>query len=1047
MGSIEPVSNLERIWRSLRDDEKGILSYLCCMTQPVSIDTLIALAAAPAVATVNAMEKLKKKKIVYEKEGYGKGTYFTNGIDLGGFLEEHLSKEENQRVLQRGINFYAQSLHEGEDRTLILADLYRRLGDARGGWRHIKKAADILYRSGQIEKTVQYYGYLLQFFSHSMPAQVDAEDFIDSVIEMVSRMSYQLPFYEQIPLLKKARTVAKQYGMWDRLARVTAISAKVLQAAGQDRKASRCFDEFWKLADRIGDPRMFKASAQVICEFLHWKGKPAEAVRRYEEITGGLEEFGDDEETLRASTRVAYCYVVCGRVSRGMGMVDVVRSKAHRLGLQDLVLEADMVNAIILSYIRKIPEAEMYLNRVLVNPDNVIGPHALLLINIIKAHLLCAKGDYEGAFVHHRKGDDRAFPPPKHAHDHIPGYLECLAILESKGFYDEEINCDSEIKKFLASDNPYLKGVALRCRALRHMQRQQPLGRALQDLKKSEKYLKRSGAEIELALTRVALGRYYLNKDEVKTALSNLKNAWEFFSTINKDLFPEDLLAVMPQERKTEFMIDRIIRINESLGAMQDKSSFLERVLNIAMDFTMTTRGAFFSFESGEPKIVVSRNLDPSSLDTERYEQIIGFIANIARKGTECIFPPSEGKDDPSYKALQEGGINAFIAMPVKLGEQIGGYLCLDTRLDGTPFPDNYLPYVRLLCNQMAIGLSNITMYKEMEELKNRLEDQAIFYKREMGVAATLEMIIGASQGIELVLDQIRHVAPTDSSVLVIGETGVGKELVAKAIHNLSERRNGPFIPVNLASLPQELVASELFGHEKGAFTGAHERQKGRFELADGGTIFLDEIGDLPLNAQAKLLRVLQEGTFERLGSAKMIRSDFRVITATNKNIALEIEKGTFRQDLYYRLHIFPIYVPPLRNRKADIPLIARHFIDKYARKMGKRIGRIRDAELKKLIDYHWPGNVRELEHVIERAVILSDGHGIMFFGLDSSPEHPSPRQDAHFLTLADMEREYIEKVLQAARWKVRGPKGAASILGLKSTTLFYRIKKLGIKD
>jgi len=239
MGSIEPVSNLERIWRSLRDDEKGILSYLCCMTQPVSIDTLIALAAAPAVATVNAMEKLKKKKIVYEKEGYGKGTYFTNGIDLGGFLEEHLSKEENQRVLQRGINFYAQSLHEGEDRTLILADLYRRLGDARGGWRHIKKAADILYRSGQIEKTVQYYGYLLQFFSHSMPAQVDAEDFIDSVIEMVSRMSYQLPFYEQIPLVKKARTVAKQYGMWDRLARVTAISAKVLQAAGQDRKASR----------------------------------------------------------------------------------------------------------------------------------------------------------------------------------------------------------------------------------------------------------------------------------------------------------------------------------------------------------------------------------------------------------------------------------------------------------------------------------------------------------------------------------------------------------------------------------------------------------------------------------------------------------------------------------------------------------------------------------------------------------------------------------------------------------------------------------------
>ena len=280
------------------------------------------------------------------------------------------------------------------------------------------------------------------------------------------------------------------------------------------------------------------------------------------------------------------------------------------------------------------------------------------------------------------------------------------------------------------------------------------------------------------------------------------------------------------------------------------------------------------------------------------------------------------------------------------------------------------------------MGLSNIRIYEEMRERKDRFEEEAIFYKQEMGIASSPEMIIGKSAAIKTVIDQMRQVACTDSSVLIMGETGVGKELVAKAIHNLSERRDGPFIPVNLAAFPQELVASELFGHEKGAFTGAHEKNKGRFELADGGTIFLDEIGDLPFNVQVKLLRVLQDGAFERLGSAKPIQSDFRVIAATNKDLSLEVEKGTFRQDLYYRLNVFPVHVPSLRERKEDIPLIGHHFVDKFSKKMGKGIRRIPGEELKKLMEYHWPGNVRELKHLIERAVILSDGSRITFSSL-----------------------------------------------------------------
>jgi chemotaxis protein methyltransferase CheR len=307
-------------------------------------------------------------------------------------------------------------------------------------------------------------------------------------------------------------------------------------------------------------------------------------------------------------------------------------------------------------------------------------------------------------------------------------------------------------------------------------------------------------------------------------------------------------------------------------------------------------------------------------------------------------------------------------------------------------------------------------------------------------------MIIGKSKGILHVIDQIRQVAPTDSSVLVAGETGVGKELIAKAVHNLSKRKDGPFIPVNLAALPQELVASELFGHEKGAFTGAHDRQKGRFELANGGTIFLDEIGDLPLSVQVKLLRVLQEGSFERLGSTKQIGSDFRVIAATNKDLHKEVEKGSFRQDLYYRLKVFPVFVPPLRDRKEDIPMLVHYFVDKFSKKMGKKIGRVANDALKALIDYAWPGNVRELEHFIERAVILSDGGKIHLGGLDDSFVPRISSEALPVTPLADMERGYIERILNATHWRVSGPNGAASILGLKPTTLISRMKKLGIE-
>jgi transcriptional regulator with GAF, ATPase, and Fis domain len=294
-------------------------------------------------------------------------------------------------------------------------------------------------------------------------------------------------------------------------------------------------------------------------------------------------------------------------------------------------------------------------------------------------------------------------------------------------------------------------------------------------------------------------------------------------------------------------------------------------------------------------------------------------------------------------------------------------------------------------------------------------------------------------------------VAPTDSTVLILGETGTGKELIARAIHDQSTRRNGPLVKVNCAALPRELVESELFGHEKGAFTGATQQRRGRFELADGGSLFLDEIGELSLEAQAKLLRVLQEKEFERVGGTRTLRSDARLIAATNRDLHARVSGGEFRSDLFYRLNVFPLVVPPLRERRPDIPALVTRFLEKSSRKLGKAFEGVAPEFIERAMAYHWPGNVRELENVIERAAILSRGPLLEPLGWSLARDHAesvagsTAEAASSIKTLLDMEREHIERVLEQSRWVVEGDHGAARALGVKPSTLRGRMRKLGI--
>jgi formate hydrogenlyase transcriptional activator len=400
-----------------------------------------------------------------------------------------------------------------------------------------------------------------------------------------------------------------------------------------------------------------------------------------------------------------------------------------------------------------------------------------------------------------------------------------------------------------------------------------------------------------------------------------------------------------------------------------------------------------------------------------------------------------------TFQVMSGAAQESLLALPLVSGGQSVAALYFMAS-DPAAHESLRFDFLDQLAGAVAVALDNCMAHERLrdEGLAALAASEAHnrYLQEEIRVSHNFEELIGSSAPLKKVLSNVERVAPTESTVLISGETGTGKELIARAIHNLSPRKARALVKVNCAAIPAGLVESELFGHEKGAFTGALARRTGRFELADKGTLFLDEIGELPLDVQSKLLRVLQEGEFERVGSAQTLKVNVRVIAATNRDLAQLSKTGQYRADLYYRLNVFPIHLPPLREREGDLRQLAHYFVQKIAAAQGKKIERVPERLWTALQQYRWPGNIRELQHVIERAVVLSEGPELaMVDWLDTPSQLPG---GAPLPTLEELERNHIVRALEHANWKVSGVKGAAAMLGLKSTTLDARIKKLGIR-
>jgi transcriptional regulator with GAF, ATPase, and Fis domain len=464
--------------------------------------------------------------------------------------------------------------------------------------------------------------------------------------------------------------------------------------------------------------------------------------------------------------------------------------------------------------------------------------------------------------------------------------------------------------------------------------------------------------------------------------------------------------------------------------------------------------------EGANPGPGAEASTDPNDPKRDPFIRIplgVGAVGKIAQTGRQIVLRDLDR--DPAELShiewLKAERIRGFSGVPIVFKGEVLGVMAVFRRQN---VPEAAATWGRIFADHVAGAIAHARAFEEIQRLKLQLEQQNAYLQEEVVEAKAFGALVGQSAALQQVVSQIDMVAPTDASVLITGETGTGKELVAHEIHQRSTRRGRPMIRVNCASIPKELFESEFFGHVKGAFTGAVRDRAGRFESADGGTLFLDEIGEVPMDLQSKLLRVLQEKRYERVGEDRTRRADVRIVGATNRDLKREAAAGRFREDLYYRLSVFPIQVAPLRDRKEDIPPLAKHFIDLSVRELRSPKPRLTRAGIAKLQSYDWPGNIRELRNVIDRAVILARGGALDFDlpGGEARPRSTSPSPQATpegenpgFLTESEMrgrERDNLLAVLEKSAWKIKGENGAAELLGIKPTTLISRIKKLGLR-
>jgi transcriptional regulator with GAF, ATPase, and Fis domain len=629
-----------------------------------------------------------------------------------------------------------------------------------------------------------------------------------------------------------------------------------------------------------------------------------------------------------------------------------------------------------------------------------------------------------------------------------PFIFEMIYEFERQGLEPiPELSFQQAMMRAIEENNIHLHGVALRLKAHKKLSENKSIASIMADLSKSRKYLEKSGDIIQLSKTLVEIARLKLTKGKKAAARKQAQAAWKVLGGYAVEFFPDDLRYLLdPENHRKDWHetpqgpFQDFIELIDGIFPVHSADEILSRVVMATNRFFGAERGGLFWFPGGKPTkqpvLRASCNLTVSDVSARNFKSNHTLILKAFRENRPILKRKVPIRSSPEGKSVR-----AVLCLPLEIRGEIRAVVCHDNSYFEDCFdfldPSTISKVVKHVSRQVTRAYEYFRMREERNDLITEKSIQKDSFSQ--------NELIYQSQIMAELITQVDKVAPSDSTVLILGETGVGKELMAIRVHEMSLRRNKSFIVVDATTIPEGLIESELFGHEKGAFTGADRQKKGRMELAHQGTLFIDEIGELPKSIQVKLLRAIQERSFFRVGGTRTIHSDFRLIAATNRDLAEEVAAKRFRTDLYYRLNVVPFFVPALRDRLEDVSLLANHFLKYYAKKYHRH-DLVIDTETElSLKQYDWPGNIRELINIIERTVLLaSSGRMEIDLPLNTLKSVQHPFEDAP--TLEELEKSYIHYILKKTGGKISGPGGAIEILGLKRSTLYSRMKKLGMR-
>ena len=906
------------------------------------------------------------------------------------------------------------------------------------------------FENGEANQCRKHLYHVVQWlYNHREQIRLD-ELFIRATLEL-SNVSFGLGygFLQTETCLITANITAREAGFKRHYAMTHLHLGRLYYFSDRRENALKSLSLGIKIIRELGDDDILSQSAVFIGLFYFIKGLLKDAGRHFEKAEQAYE--NNPKGILLNPTAplfLGYCAIYLGQFHRAIGSLDFNLRLAEERGDRALASTIRGVLGTLLVLLKKNREAANHLQKAIreaIDCDNDFGLY-FARGGVSLKHFM--EGRKEEAYEYMVENYKEAVHSGLNRQFASPWILEMFHEFNRLEFGAiHETDFDQTFDGLLSGVNIHLKGVALRLRAKTKADQGEEHEVILDDLMESKELLEQAGDPVQLSKTLLEIARLSYNKGKQKSAHKMVQKARRLLGGYVEEFFPDEFRYLMENKKELsasehhqEEFLQKYIEMIESLYPSNNRYEILSNVLIATSRMFGAERSGLFWFASGrftqKPELRATYNLTRKEIETEGFRQNLALVLTAFQTNQHRIGRP-ETRKNIGKKAP---GVRSVLCIPIEVNGNVNGVFYYDNS-----YLDDAFDFLNpVLMKQMAAH-TNLVIERRFQYLKLKEERNILVSAKSIELKSDGNHIVSRSPGMLKILELVDQVASTESTILISGETGTGKELLARRIHQHSMRSEKPFVIVDATTIPENLLESELFGHEKGAFTGADKRKIGRIEMAGNGTLFLDEIGELHLSAQAKLLRALQEKTFHRVGGISTITSDFRLIAATNRNLSVEVDKGHFRKDLYFRLNVIPVTLPPLRERVEDIILLVEFFLERYKKKY-KRPRLFLSGEQKNIMrQYKWPGNIREIQNLTERAVLLSRGEQLeMNFPVESSSRVDHPFTDTP--SLDEIQRRYIEFILEKTKGKISGPSGAAQLLGMKRTSLYSRMRTLGMK-